>query len=109
MLKQMPYWLYKAGFTEFKTGEYNAKAKTIEVELPDYKKPRFPADWHKSGNHYITPNGCTVTFWGAGLAEHFEVEHFVTVYNCKHKSIGPCIDAREQVIEFVNSFDRKEA
>lgn len=104
MKKRIPYWLYKSGYSEFKASDYDAKKKTIEVELPEYKRPKFPSDWSKSGNHYYTPNGCTVTFWGAGLAENFEVEHFVTVYNRPHKSIGPCLNAREQVMEFVNQF-----
>ena len=110
MKKRMPYWLYKAGYTEFKARDYDAKKKTIEVELPDYKRPMFPDDWRNNGgNRYHTPNGCTVTGWGSGLSEHFEVEHYVTIYNCPHKSFGPGIGTREQVMEYVNSFDRKEA
>ena len=42
MIKTMPYSLYKTGYTEFKAENYNAIKKTIDVELPDYKKPRFP-------------------------------------------------------------------
>ena len=106
MKKRMPYWLYKTGFSEFKASDYDANKKTIEVELPEYKRPKFPADWVSAGgNHYHTPNGCTVTRWGAGFAEYFEVEHFVTIYNCKHKSFGPCIGVREQVMDYVNSFN----
>ena len=106
MKKRMPYWLYKTGYTEFKARDYDAQKKTIEVERPDYRRPKFPDDGRKGdGKRYRTPNGCTVTFWGTGLAEHFEVEHFVTIYNCKHKSFGPCINVREQVMNYVSTFD----
>lgn len=104
MKKRIPYWLYKAGYTEFKASDYDAGSKTIEVELPDVKRQRFPKEWRRDGNRYLTPNGCTVYFWGTGLAENFMVEHFVTVYNCQRKSFGPGINARQQVMEFVASF-----
>lgn len=104
MIKTMPYSLYKTGYTEFKAGNYNGGRKTIDVDLPDYKKPRFPAEWRKDGNHYYAPNGCVVTFWGAGLAENFLVERWVSQYNHSSKTFPAGLYAREKVMEFVASF-----
>lgn len=103
--KRIPYSLYKAGYTEFKAFDYDCKTKTIEVELPDHKKVRFPKEWHKVGNNYYTPNNCVVSFWNTGLAENFYVEHHGSnTLKTVHKTIGPALDAREQVIAFVNQF-----
>lgn len=105
MIKTMPYSLYKTGYTEFKAENYNASKKTIDVELPDYKKPRFPAEWRKDGNHYYAPNGCVVTFWGAGLAESFLVERWISKFNHPSKTVPAGLYAREKVMEFVASFN----
>lgn len=102
--KRIPYSLYKAGYTEFKASDYDSKTKTIAVELPDYKKVRFPKEWRKDGNNYFTPNDCVVSFWNTGLAENFYVEHHSKTLKTEHKTIGPALDAREQVIAFVNQF-----
>lgn len=102
--KRIPYSLYKTGYTEFKASGYDPKTKTIEVELPEYKKIRFPKDWRKDGNNYFTPNGCRVSFWNTGLAENFYVEHYDVVLKTIHKTFGPALDVREKVIAFVNQF-----
>lgn len=104
-VKTMPYSLYKTGYSEFPAISYNKSKKTIDVDLPKYKKPSFPSDWQKSGNHYRTPNGCTVTFWNSGLAENFLVEHWVSRFNHQSKTIPASLYAREKVMEYVASFN----
>lgn len=101
MVKTIPYSLYKTGYTEFKAENYNASKKTIDVDLPDYKKPRFPSEWRRDGNHYYTPNGCAVTFWNSGLAENFLIE----CHNHSAKTISAGLYAREKVMEYVASFN----
>ena len=105
MIKTMPYSLYKSSYAEFKASNYNKVKKTIDVELPDYKKPQFPKDWTRVGNGYRTPNGCTVYFWNTGLAENFKVEHWVSQFNHQSKTISAGLYAREKVMEYVESFN----
>ena len=102
MIKTMPYWLYKTGYTEFNADNYDSKKKTIDVELPDYKKPRFPSEWRRNGNHYYAPNGCRVTFWNTGLSENFVVD---SPSRKKEKTFPASLYARENVIEYVASFN----
>ena len=97
-MRTMPYSLYRTGYSEYPASNYNPRTKTIDVELPDHKRPRFPADWIRSGNHYITPNGCTVTFWSSGLAENFLVEH-----GYRSKTFHASMYVREMVIDYVRS------
>jgi len=106
MTKTMPYWLYKTGYTMFPADNYNKAKKTIEVELPYYKKPRFPADWKRNGNTYQAPNGCQVIFWASGLAENFVVEHYeetASGWRMTSTTFPACLDVRDKVIAFVNS------
>lgn len=98
MKKTLPYSLYKSFYNQFPADNYNAAKKTIEVELPEYKKPSFPKDWERFGNHYTTPNGCRVYFWNSGFAENFIIE-----YKGTSKTFSPGLYAREQVIDYVNS------
>ncbi len=100
MIKTIPYSLYKTGYTMFKGSNYNAAKRTIDVDLPEYAKPRFPSDWEKCGNHYKTPNGCRVYFWNSGLAENFVVEHAKGT-----KTFPASLYAREQVIDYVSKFN----
>lgn len=103
MIKTMPYSLYKKSYDEFKADNYNASKKTIDVELPDYKKPQFPKNWEKRSNRYIAANGCIVYFWNTGLAENFLVEHGCG-YGKQSKSFSAGLYARENVMKFVESF-----
>lgn len=103
MTKIIPYWLYKTGYTDFPVRDYDAAAKTIVVDLPEYKKVRFPKNWVKSGNRYLTPNGCEVVFWATGLAENF-----IVITGCgnarKEKTFPAGLYVREKVIAYVDSF-----
>lgn len=105
MIVTMKYALYKKGYSEYRANNYDADKKTIEVELPDHKKIRFPKEWTKNGNYYRTPNGCNVIFWGNGYGENFLVEHTDKTTN-KHdsKTVNPGLYAREAVIDIVNQF-----
>lgn len=105
MIKTIPYSLYKTGYAEFRAKNYNASKKTIDVELPDYKKPRFPSDWRSSGNKYFAPNGCVIIFWGTGLAENFLIEHGTNKFNYSSKTIPAGLYAREKVLAYVSSFN----
>ena len=112
MTKTMPYWLYKTGYEMFPAGSYNKTNKTIEVELPEYKKPRFPKGWRKVGNGYSTPNGFGVYRWGSGLAENFRVErrsgfdpYTMRCSEVIEKTFPPSLYVREQVMDFIESFE----
>lgn len=105
MIKTMSYSLYKTGFSEFEANNYNANRKTVDVSLPDHKRPSFPKNWRRSGNHYYAPNGCVITFWNSGLAENFLVEHWVSQFNHHSKTISAGLYAREKVMEYVASFN----
>lgn len=100
MIARMPYSVYKSrGYRDFRSFDYDPVKKTISVELPDYKKPKFPSDWKLYGNHYVTPNHCCVYFWNTGYAEHFIIE----CRNGQTISVSPSLYAREEVINFVSN------
>ena len=85
----------------FKGSNYNTAKKTVDVDLPEYAKPRFPSDWEKRGNHYKTPNGCRVYVWNSGLAENFLVERSSGCFH-ESKTFPASLYAREQVIDYVS-------
>lgn len=104
MQKRMPYSLYKGSYSEFPSSDYDKVTRTILVDLPNYKKPRFPKTWEKWGNHYSVDTGnggALVSFWGAGLAENFTVEASKGYYNTIKHFSG--LYARENVIKYINS------
>jgi hypothetical protein len=112
MIKTMPYWLYKSGYSMFPASNYNAGKKSIDVELPDYKKPRWPKEWERSGNHIHADNDCVICFWGSGLAEHYEVEHWhgpkdiMGFTKCETKTFPAGLYARQSVIDYILSLNR---
>ena len=102
MIAKMPYSVYKnRAYRDFRSFDYDPVKKTISVEIPDYKKPKFPADWRRHGNHYVTPNRCCVYFWNSGFAENFIVER----KNGEQRSFPPSLYAREEVIKYVYAAD----
>jgi hypothetical protein len=105
MVKTIAYSLYKKSYSEFRAENYNARKKTIDVDLPDYTKPRFPSEWRRDGSRFFTPNGCTIAVWNTGLAENFLVEHGTSNFNHQSKTVPAGLYAREKVIEYVASFD----
>ena len=100
MTKTIPYRIYKAGFTEFPASNYNAENKTIDVELPEHKKPRWPKEWDTRRPFYgmYTPNGCDVRTYGSGLSEIATVSHLNQFGKEIYKSFGPSLTFREDVI-----------
>lgn len=98
----MKYSVYKKFYNEFPSSNYNPTKKTIEVELPDYKKPTFPKTWERYGNHFTIDNVCRVYFWNTGYEENFVVE-----YNGSSKTFPAGLYARENVINYVNELKRK--
>ena len=106
-MKKMPYSLYKKYYNQFRSEDYDSKAKTIMVDIPDVKRKPFPKEWKRDCNQYFTPGGCAVSFWNTGLSESFEVTRNVSCYERYHKTICPSIDARDKVIETVRLFESK--
>lgn len=104
-MKRMPYSLYKQYYRHFRSEDYDSKTKTISVDVPDAKRKSFPKSWKRDGNHYFTPGGCEVIFWGTGFAENFVVRKYVSSYDTKSKTIFPGIDSRERVMECVLQFE----
>ncbi len=99
MLKKMKYSLYKSSYFAFKADNYDAKTKTIEVELPEIIRPKFPKDWEKSGNRYRLPNGTSLYFWGSGFAENFRIERYMSAYQQYAEVINAGINARAEAIQ----------
>jgi hypothetical protein len=89
----------------YRANNYDVAKRTIDVELPNHDRTQFPKDWEKRGNHYYTPNGCVVSYWGSGYGENFLVEHNYNSVS-KHEStiVGPGLYAREMVIDIVNKY-----
>lgn len=106
MQRRIPYSLYKTGYEEFPASDYDPKTKTILVDLPEIPCRVWPKDWKRSGNHYTTPNGCTVYFWNTGLSQNYEVEGPYNPYNRKHRTIPAGIHSFQRVLDTVNEFGR---
>ena len=104
-MKRIPYSIYKKYYSEFSACNYDSKTKTIEVDIPDERRKPFPKTWTKNGNHYTTPGGCDVYFWGTGVAENFLVRRYVTCYEQHQKTIVPGVNARERVLVTVAEFE----
>lgn len=102
---RMPYSLYKPFYSEFPAEGYDPRSKTIMVDLPEVRKKRFPREWKRIGNRYITPGGCEVIVWNTGYAENFVVRRWVSVRDSREKTVHPGIHAREQVLECVAEFE----
>lgn len=105
MLKRMPYSLWKSYYRKYPADQYDIVSKTILVELPDIKPVKAPKDWIKSGNHYFTPGGTTVTFWNTGLARNYIVERFISTYRQMSKTINPGLNSMQKVIDTVAYFE----
>ena len=95
MQAKIKYSLYKQSYAEFSAHDYNAKAKTIIIDLPD-DQAKIPSDWKMSGNHYKTPEGARVYFWNSGLARNYEIE-----YRGQHKTIPAGFNNVEKIMEFL--------
>ena len=102
---KMKYALYKNSYSEFLATDYDSSSKTILVDLPDVKKPKFPKDWEKIGNWYRLPNGTRVYFWNTGFAENFLIERTVTIHRILSKTISAGINARQEAITTALKFD----
>lgn len=102
---KMAYSLYKLFYNEFPAEGYDPRSKTILVDMPEVRRKRFPREWKRIGNRYITPGGCEVIFWNSGYAENFLVRRWISDRDIREKTIHPGIHAREQVLEYVAEFE----
>lgn len=105
MKKQIPYSLYKASYNDFPASDYDAKTKTIMVDIPPIKRRSCPKSWDRVGNHYTTPGGCTVYFWNTGLAQNYMVERFITIHSILSKTIPAGIDSFDRMLQTVAEFE----
>ena len=111
MLKRLPYSLWKNYYRSFPADQYDQGTKTILVDVPKTilvdvpktKTIRWPKDWKRSGNHYLTPGGCLVHFWNTGLAQNYYVEHIKN--GSLHRTINPGIDSRQRVLDAVKHIE----
>ena len=104
MLKRMPYSLWKDYYRSFPADQYDQATKTILVEIPSVPTIRWPKNWKRSCNHYVTPGGCLVHFWNTGLAQNYYVEHIND--GSLHRTIHPGIDSREKVLQAVEQIEK---
>ena len=103
MLKRIPYSLFKSYYRSFPADQYDQQTKTILVEFPDVPAVKWPKEWKRSGNHYLTPGGCLVHFWNTGLAQNYYVEHITG--GSLHRTIHPGIDSRQRVLDTVRKIE----
>lgn len=104
MKRRIPYSLYKTGYHQFTATDYDSETKTILIDLPPVKRRVWPKDWKRTGNHYTTPNGCTVYFWNTGLAQNYVVDGPYSPYSRKSRTIPACFDSFDRVIQTVEEF-----
>lgn len=102
MKKRISYSLYRSIYAVFPAQDYNSADRTIDVDLPEHRRPRWPSCWRRVGNMLLTPCGARVLFWGAGLAENFLIEHG-SGYARQSMTIPAGLYSRECVIEYINS------
>lgn len=103
MIKRIKYSLYRQSYSDFPATDYDAKTKTIAVDLPDVNT-KFPNAWKKSGNALYTPGGCAVRFWNTGLAQNYVVETLKAPLTSKTIPAG--IDSKAKVIQTVRDFEK---
>lgn len=103
MLKRMPYSLFMSYYRSFPADQYDKQTKTVLVELPDVPAVRWPKDWKRSGNHYLTPKGCLIHFWNTGLAQNFYIEHITD--GSVRITIHPGINSRKRVLDAVRQIE----
>lgn len=103
--REIPYWLYKTGYSEFQATEYNPGTKTIKVTLPKTKPIRWPKEWKQAGNSYRTPKGTKVYYWNTGLARNYDVRRVIGPYYSVSRTIGPGIDSFSRVLNTVEEFE----
>lgn len=94
---KMRYSLWKKFYSDFSASDYDENKRTINVILPHKPVHKMPKEWRREGNHYYTPNGCCVTFWGNGIERSYLVEK-----NGKAKTIYPGIDCLERLFNAVS-------
>lgn len=96
-LVKMRYSLWKKFYSEFSASDYDADTKTINVILPYKPSHKMPKEWRREGNHYYTPNGCCVYFWGNGLERSYRIEK-----NGKVQTIHQGIDSIDRLLDAVS-------
>ena len=91
---RIPYRIYKQGYSEFPASDYDKSTKTIDVQLPEYKKPTFPKEWGAGGCKHF--NHVTMYVRNSGFAEYYEIHQTVRPY--KEVTIECGLYAREKAI-----------
>lgn len=104
-MREMPYWLYKAGYSEFQATEYNPNTKTIVVNLPKMEPVRWPKGWTRNGNGYFTPGGTEIRYWNTGLARNYLIQRVIGPYHKLSKTVGPGFNAFSRVLDTVRGFE----
>ena len=91
---RMPYRIYKQGYSEYPAFDYDKSTKTIDVQLPEYKKPSFPREWGTGGCKYC--NHVEMFVRNSGFAEYYEIHQ--TIYPHKEVTIECGLKSREKAI-----------
>lgn len=105
-MARIKYSLYKQSYADFPAHDYDGRTKTIEVDLPEVTKPKFPKEWKvKGSNYYRLPNSTKIYFWNAGLAEHFYIERNISSFYRLSADIPAGVNARRLAIETALKFD----
>lgn len=94
---RIPYRIYKQGYSEYPATDYDKTTKTIEVDIPEIKKPTFPKEWktNSTGRKYF--NHVQMFIRNSGLAECYDIEQLVKPY--KHIRIECGVNARQKAID----------
>ena len=107
---KVSYSFYKKYFRECKTGEYDEKRKTIEIEVP--KRPPFPKEWKADGGYLYTLDGIKIYTYGSGYQESYLVSvlHEVELSSGEKvirettTMVRPGVNARQQVMDVVAEY-----
>ena len=107
---KVSYSFYKKYFRECKTGEYDEKSKTIEIEVPN--RPPFPKEWKADGGYRYTLDGIKIYTYGSGYQESYLVSvlHEVELSSGEKvirettTIVRPGVNARQQVMDVVAEF-----
>lgn len=106
MLKKMKYSLYKNYYWKYPASDYDKSDKTIMVDLPDVKQAKFPKEWKRDCNHYLTPSGIRVYFYNTGLAQNYQIEISNPGFGFSYFTVGPGVNSRQKAIERVKQLEQ---
>ena len=94
---RMSYRIYKQGYSEYPATDYDKSTKTIDVQLPEYKKPTFPKEWKTDSSARKYFHHVQMFIRNSGVSECYDIEQLVKPYKYVRVECG--LKSREKAIE----------